>query len=73
MVLGCFISDVDLDGYEDLIVATGMIRDFMDSDTSIQIEESGQGNSSGTGLMIANSVYPDLPAPETWFTEIKGF
>ena len=57
---GVSFTDVDLDGYEDLIVATGMIRDFMDSDTSIQIEESGQGNTR-EGLMIANSLYPDLP------------
>jgi len=34
--------DVDLDGYEDLIVSTGMIRDFMDSDTNDKIEAMGE-------------------------------
>ena len=31
---GVAFTDVDLDGYEDLIVATGMTRDFMDADTT---------------------------------------
>ncbi len=34
--------DVDLDGHEDLIVSTGMIRDFMDSDTNDKIEAMGE-------------------------------
>lgn len=33
--------DVDLDGFEDLLVSTGMIRDFMDSDTNDRIEAMG--------------------------------
>ncbi len=34
--------DVDLDGHEDLMVSTGMIRDFMDSDTNDRIEAMGE-------------------------------
>ena len=57
---GVSFSDVDLDGYEDLIVATGMIKDFMDSDTSIEIEKSGQGGTS-EGLKLSSKLFPDLP------------
>ena len=57
---GVSFSDVDLDGYEDLIVATGMIKDFMDSDTSIEIEKSGKGNTI-EGLKLASKLFPDLP------------
>ncbi|MEW6301919.1 MAG: VCBS repeat-containing protein [Verrucomicrobiota bacterium] len=33
--------DADLDGYEDLLVTTGMIRDFMDSDANAEIAKMG--------------------------------
>jgi len=36
---GTVFMDVDLDGYEDLLISTGMTRDFMDSDAMDRIEE----------------------------------
>ncbi|MGY8652167.1 MAG: FG-GAP-like repeat-containing protein [Verrucomicrobiia bacterium] len=35
---GSLFLDVDLDGYEDLIVASGMIRDYMDADINAKID-----------------------------------
>lgn len=36
---GSLFLDVDLDGYEDLIVASGMIRDYMDADINAKIKD----------------------------------
>ena len=57
---GVSFSDVDLDGYEDLIVATGMIKDFLDTDTILRIQ---QKNMDGTkvGLLTSSGWFPDLP------------
>ena len=41
---GVAFTDVDLDGYEDLIVSTGMNRDFMDADVKKKISDTGSGN-----------------------------
>ena len=57
---GVAFTDVDLDGYEDLIVATGMIRDFMDADTLSEIQETGQDKTIKS-MKLSNTLYPKLP------------
>ncbi|MBI97946.1 MAG: hypothetical protein CMO78_05365 [Verrucomicrobiales bacterium] len=55
---GVAFSDVDLDGYEDLIVATGMIRDFMDADAT---QKANQANSGGIKSIIeTHELFPEL-------------
>lgn len=50
-------SDVDLDGYEDLIVATGFTNDYQDMDTQIAMYEADRGNTQGGGDILR---YPRL-------------
>lgn len=57
---GVRFTDVDLDGYEDLIVATGMTRDFMDSDTLTRVEEM-KPNSTLEALAKTANWFPTLP------------
>ena len=57
---GVAFTDVDLDGYEDLLVATGMIRDFMDADTTERIKKEGQGNDIKS-LTLVSQWFPKLP------------
>ena len=57
---GVAFTDVDLDGYEDLLVATGMIRDFMDADTTERIKKEGQGNDIKS-LTLTSQWFPKLP------------
>ena len=58
---GVSFSDVDLDGYEDLIVATGMTRDFMDSDTQGRITETGRDSNKLEDLLLTREWFPKLP------------
>jgi hypothetical protein len=57
---GVAFTDVDLDGYEDLIVSTGMIRDYMDADTLSDIQETGQDKTI-KAMKLSNALYPKLP------------
>ena len=57
---GVAFTDVDLDGYEDLLVATGMIRDFMDADTTERIKKEGQGDDIKS-LTLTSHWFPKLP------------
>lgn len=57
---GVLFSDVDLDGYEDLIVATGMTRDFMDSDVRNQVDQAREGLSLNE-LLRTSEWFPSLP------------
>ena len=50
-------SDVDLDGYEDLIVATGFTNDYQDMDTQIAMYEADRGDTRGGGDILR---YPRL-------------
>lgn len=57
-------SDVDLDGYEDLIVATGFTNDYQDMDTQIAMYEADMENKQGGGdilryprLELANKIF----------------
>jgi hypothetical protein len=64
---GVAMSDVDLDGYEDLIVATGMTRDFMDSDAKAAIEKSGRSSNKLEDLLVTRTWYPKLSAQNMLF------
>ncbi|MEW6305027.1 MAG: VCBS repeat-containing protein, partial [Verrucomicrobiota bacterium] len=50
--------DVDLDGYEDLLVTTGMERDYMDSDTIKRVEQMGPLTPAQRREM--DKLYPNL-------------
>ena len=51
--------DVDLDGYEDLLVTTGMVRDYMDSDTKIKMR--GMKFDTDDAFQAARELFPPLP------------
>ena len=57
---GVAFTDVDLDGYEDLIVASGMIRDFMDADTIAKNMRENQA-STPAGIVQSSMLFPKLP------------
>lgn len=58
---GVTFTDVDLDGYEDLIVSTGMTRDFMDSDSQRRVVDSGRDTNKLEDLLLTREWFPKLP------------
>ncbi len=58
---GVSFTDVDLDGYEDLIVATGMIRDFMDADAQNRVTDAGRDTNKLEDLLLTRQWFPKLP------------
>ena len=65
---GVAFTDVDLDGYEDLIVSTGMNRDFMDSDTKQKAVDSCRGKSDILeNFLLTRTWYPELPTQNMLF------
>ena len=63
---GVAFTDVDLDGYEDLIVSTGMNRDFMDADVKQKISDTGRGNTI-KDIMLTRNWLPKLPTQNMLF------
>ena len=59
---GVVFNDVDLDGYEDLIVATGMTRDFNDSDARATADQTREEKPE-IGLDYLRTFYPELATP----------
>ncbi len=57
--------DIDLDGYEDLIVGTGMVRDYMDSDTNQRL--TSKGLNTMKELHESLLAYPKLSTPNFIF------
>ncbi len=57
--------DVDLDGYEDLLVATGMIRDYTDADAVRQAK--GDGTLDPETFRKNQALYPRLDMPTIAF------
>lgn len=43
-----YFMDIDLDGYEDLVIATGYSYDYQDMDTQVALQEFDQGMSQGS-------------------------
>jgi hypothetical protein len=60
--------DVDLDGYEDLLVANGFIRDNMNLDALEAIGRGGKGES----LMQQRRLFPPLVTQNTAFKNLGG-
>jgi hypothetical protein len=58
---GVAFTDVDLDGFEDLIVATGMNRDFMDADTNKRADDVRRKKSNVDSRLFTFEWYPKLP------------
>jgi len=58
---GVSFTDVDLDGYEDLIVSTGMTRDFMDSDSQNRVVDAGRDTNKLEDLLLTREWFPKLP------------
>jgi enediyne biosynthesis protein E4 len=59
-----YFLDINLNGYEDLIVATGFGRDYQDIDTQISMYEQDIGLTRGDGNIIN---YPILKLPNKIF------
>jgi hypothetical protein len=56
--------DVDLDGYEDVLVAAGYDRDSMNGDVSAEIERRrAKGNLSSDQIRNLGLLYPRIPSP----------
>ena len=59
--------DVDLDGFEDLLIPNGHIRDLMDADTQISIREAGLSGERESTLL-----YRPLPLSNVAFRNLGG-
>ena len=59
--------DVDLDGFEDLLIPNGHIRDLMDADTQIRIREAGL-----SGQRESTLLYRPLPLANVAFRNLAG-
>ena len=59
--------DVDLDGFEDLLILNGHIRDLMDADTQIRIREAGLSGERESTLL-----YRPLPLHNVAFRNLGG-
>ena len=59
--------DVDLDGFEDLLIPNGHIRDLMDADTQISIREAGLSGERESTLL-----YRPLPLRNVAFRNLGG-
>ena len=58
--------DIDLDGYEDVIVNNGMRHDFMDADSENEFEKLG-GLTREQSIVALDKVYPTLNTPNLIF------
>ena len=59
--------DVDLDGFEDLLIPNGHIRDLMDADTQISIRDAGLSAERASTLL-----YRPLPLHNMAFRNVGG-
>src|SRR5262249_33189643 len=63
--------DVDLDGYEDVLVAAGYDRDSMNGDVDTQIEQRrSKGNLSPDEIRNLGRLYPPVPSPVVAFRNL---
>src|SRR6185503_4829301 len=65
--------DVDLDGYEDLLVANGFERDFMNMDAHRRVRAAQAQVPRGqppTAKLAANRLYPRLATPNVAFRNL---
>jgi hypothetical protein len=64
--------DVDLDGYDDLFVANGFIRDVQDADAAAVIEAKGMAEGREVGFAERQSYLPRLDQPNVAFRNMGG-
>ena len=65
---GPIFLDVDLDGYEDILVTNGQLRDFQNADMAAKIEAQKQGRKlSQSDILKLISQFPDLRTPNAAF------
>ena len=65
---GPIFLDVDLDGYEDILVTNGQLRDFQNADMATRVEaEKKRGALSQKGILSLISLFPDLRTPNVAF------
>ncbi len=65
--------DVDLDGYEDLLIANGFIRDNMNLDSLDEIQRAGMGQRpSLASTMQLRRKFPRLATPNLAFRNVGG-
>ncbi|MEN9678144.1 MAG: hypothetical protein RIS76_4040, partial [Verrucomicrobiota bacterium] len=71
---GPLFLDVDLDGYEDLLITNGQMRDFQDSDGGERIAAAQRGGKSLTTEDIGRLVrtFPQLHTPNLLFRNLTG-
>lgn len=65
--------DVDLDGYEDLLVANGFERDYMNMDANRRVKQMqmrGGGQMTRTDQLRLNALYPRLPTANLAFRNL---
>ena len=65
---GPVFLDVDLDGYEDLLVINGQLRDFQNADVSLRLEEAKFGKEFSFERMLqVLQTFPGLITPNVAF------
>ena len=65
---GPIFLDVDLDGYDDILVSNGQLRDFQNADMAAKIEtEKQRGRLSQKSILSLISLFPDLRTPNVAF------
>ena len=64
--------DVDLDGFEDLLIPNGHIRDLMDADTQIRIREAGLSGERESTLLYRRSSAAQRRVPEPRRDGVRG-
>src|SRR5690348_8938824 len=65
--------DVDLDGYEDLLVANGFLRDNMNLDALEATRKAGAGQTpSMTAMLQQRRLFPPLATPKMAFRNLGG-
>lgn len=71
---GPIFLDVDLDGYEDILITNGMLRDFQDSDGGERIAAAQRGGRTLTPEDLAKIVrtFPRLNTPNVLFRNLTG-
>ena len=71
---GPIFLDVDLDGYEDILITNGQWRDFQDSDGAERLQAAQRGGKTLTAEAITAIVqgYPSFATPNVAFRNRRG-
>lgn len=65
---GPVFLDVDLDGYEDLLITNGQLRDYQDADIAVRMEEAAKKKKlTPTDIAAWHHQYPRLDTPNVAF------